>query len=66
VAAFDIGAIARRLGQCDLSAGHCLFPLGFAKSPGRLNDHFVDIRSSCLAPVSGGTLRKPVMSMQIN
>ncbi len=66
VAAFDIGAIARRLGQGDLSAGHCLFPLGFAKRSGRLNDHFVDIRSSCLEPVSGGTLRKPVMSMQIN
>ena len=48
VMAFDIGAIARRIGECDPAAGHRLFPLDLAKQPDQLNDCFADFRSSHL------------------
>jgi glycosyltransferase involved in cell wall biosynthesis len=46
VFAFDIGAISRRIRECHPAAGHRLFQLDLARQPDRLNDCFVDFRSS--------------------
>ena len=46
VMAFDIGAIARRIRESRYNAGHCLFPLDFAKQPNLLNDRFLEFRLS--------------------
>lgn len=46
VAAFDIGAIARRLRKFEPSAGHCLYNLDLAKKPDRLNERFIEWRSN--------------------
>jgi glycosyltransferase involved in cell wall biosynthesis len=46
VAAFDIGAIARRLRQCGLGNG--LLPLAMAHRPGDINDCFIKERHSFL------------------
>ena len=48
VAAFDIGAMARRIGECDPKAGHRILPLSLTKRPAQLNDCFTDFRSSYL------------------
>ncbi len=48
VMAFDIGAIARRIGECDPSAGHLLLPLAMAKQPDEVNRVFDDFRSDHL------------------
>ena len=48
VAAFDIGAMARRIGECDPKAGHRILTLDFARRPAQLNDCFTDFRSSYL------------------
>ena len=45
VMAFDIGAIARRIRESRYNAGHCLFPLDFAKQPALLNDRFIEFRT---------------------
>lgn len=48
VAAFDIGAIARRIREWGPAAGHHLFPLALAKAPDDVNRHFTEIRSDHL------------------
>ena len=48
VIAFDIGAIARRIDQCDPSAGHRLLPLALAKQPHEVNMVFEEFRSDHL------------------
>ncbi len=45
VAAFDIGAIARRIREFGPTIRHRLFPLALAKRPERLNEWFVAYRS---------------------
>jgi glycosyltransferase involved in cell wall biosynthesis len=45
VMAFDIGAIARRIRECDPAAGHDLLGLDLAHRPDRLNDCFLGFRS---------------------
>ena len=55
VAAFDIGAIARRIRAFEPSDGHCLYNLELAKMPDRLNERFVKWRS---VRVVTETLRK--------
>jgi GT2 family glycosyltransferase len=49
VIAFDIGAIALRIGECDPSAGHRLLPLALAKQPDEVNLVFEAFRSDHLA-----------------
>ncbi len=44
VIAFDIGAIARRIRECDSSAGHRLLPLALAKRPEAVNRAFEEFR----------------------
>jgi glycosyltransferase involved in cell wall biosynthesis len=48
VLAFDIGAISRRIRECDPDADRHLFPLQLTKRPEHMNDQFVDLRSMYL------------------
>jgi glycosyltransferase involved in cell wall biosynthesis len=46
VYAFDLGAIARRIRECDPDAQNHLLPLGWGNEPKLINDCFMRVRSS--------------------